>query len=343
MAVSMSDVARHAGVSQRTVSNVVNNYVHVSPTTRARVQASLDALGYRPNTAARRLRTGRTGTVTLAVPTFSERYFADLAEAVIAAAQRRGTTVVVETTGGRHEAELELLHGGGDIVTDGLIMSAVNLSRADERRLEDRRLKDRRLEDRKYPVVLVGDREPGSEIDHVGIKNREAAQAAVTHLLDTGRRRILLLGANNGPRRSYQLRLQGYQAALKKHGIKLDPDLVVSCEWTTAAAAEAITGLLGKPLPDGIFAMNDSAALGAIRALVRAGIDVPGQVAVMGFDDIVESSLATPSLSTVAPLLDDIAGMALDLLEEQFGAAGSHVPQHRMAGYELRLRESTTR
>jgi DNA-binding LacI/PurR family transcriptional regulator len=328
----MSDVARHAGVSQRTVSNVVNNYVHVSPTTRARVQASLDALGYRPNTAARRLRTGRTGTVTLAVPTFSERYFADLAEAVIAAAQRRGTTVVVETTGGRHEAELELLHGGGDIVTDGLIMSAVNLSRADERRLEDR----------KYPVVLVGDREPGSEIDHVGIKNREAAQAAVTHLLDTGRRRILLLGANNGPRRSYQLRLQGYQAALKKYGLEVDPDLLVDCGWTTAEAAEAITGLLGKPLPDGIFAMNDSAALGAIRALVRAGIDIPGQTAVIGFDDIVESGLSTPSLSTIAPLLDDIAAMALDLLEEQYGADQSRVPQHRMAGYDLRLRESTS-
>jgi DNA-binding LacI/PurR family transcriptional regulator len=87
--------------------------------------------------------------------------------------------------------------------------------------------------------------------------------------------------------------------------------------------------------------MNDSAALGAIRALLRAGIDVPGEMAVIGFDDIVESSLSTPSLSTVAPLLDDIASMALDLLEEQFGGDEGRVPEHRMAGYELRLREST--
>jgi len=330
----MSDVARHAGVSQRTVSNVVNNYVHVSPTTRARVQASLDALGYRPNTAARRLRTGRTGTVTLAVPTFRERYFADLAEAVIAAARRRGTTVLVETTGGRREVEIELLHGGGDILTDGVIMSAVALGREDERDLRDR----------KSPVVLVGDREPGSEIDHVGIRNREAAQAAVTHLLETGRRRILLLGANNGPRRSYQLRRQGYQAALKKHGIDVDPQLVIECGWTTAEASGAVSHLVeAGRIPDGIFAMNDSAALGALRALTRAGIDVPGEVAVIGFDDIVESSLSTPTLSTVAPLLDDIAGMALDLLDEQYGADEPRVPQHRMAGYELRLRESTTR
>jgi DNA-binding LacI/PurR family transcriptional regulator len=329
VAVSMSDVARHAGVSQRTVSNVVNNYVHVSPATRARVQASLDALGYRPNTAARRLRTGRTGTVTLAVPTFRERYFADLAEAVVSAARARSTTVLVETTGGRHETELELLRGG-EILTDGVIMSAVSLGRTDQRSA--------------HPVVLIGDREPGSAIDHVGIKNREAAQAAVTHLLDSGRRRILLLGANHGPRRSYQLRRQGYQAALKKYGIEPDPELVVECDWTTAAAADAVTALLTeKPLPatDGIFAMNDSAALGALRALGRAGIDVPGQVSVIGFDDIVEASLSTPSLSTVAPLLDDIAGMALDLLEEQLDE--DHVPQHRMAGYELRVRESTAR
>jgi DNA-binding LacI/PurR family transcriptional regulator len=298
--------------------------------------------------------------VTLAVPTFRERYFADLAEAVVSAARERSTTVLVETTGGRQETELELLRGGGEILTDGVIMSAVSLGRTDQRST--------------HPVVLIGDREPGSAIDHVGIKNREAAQAAVTHLLDSGRRRILLLGANHGPKRSYQLRRQGYQAALKKHGIAPDPDLLVDCDWTTAAAADAVTTLLAeRALPgatfamdgtvatdgtvtmdgtvamdgisavDGIFAMNDSAALGALRALVRAGIDVPGQVSVIGFDDIVEAGLSTPSLSTVAPLLDDIASMALDLLAEQFGADDSRVPQHRMAGYELRVRESTGR
>jgi DNA-binding LacI/PurR family transcriptional regulator len=327
MAVSMSDVARHAGVSQRTVSNVVNNYVHVAPATRARVQASLDALGYRPNTAARRLRTGRTGTVTLAVPTFRERYFADLAEAVVIAARDRGTTVLVETTGGRKETELELLRGGGEVLTDGVIMSAVALGRTEQRSA--------------HPVVLIGDREPGSTIDHVGIKNREAAQAAVTHLLDTGRQRILLLGANHGPKRSYQLRRQGYQAALKKHGIALDPDLLVDCDWTTTAAAAAIVKRFEDLKPDGIFAMNDSAGLGALHALRRAGVDVPGDVSVIGFDDIVESGLSTPTLSTVAPLLDEIAASALDLLEEQL--AEDHVPRHRMAGYELRIRESTTR
>ncbi|HZX09301.1 substrate-binding domain-containing protein, partial [Kribbella sp.] len=267
-----------------------------------------------------------TGTVTLAVPSFRERYFADLAEAVVGAARDRGTTVLVETTGGHRDAELELLRGG-EILTDGVIMSAVSLGRGDRRGA--------------HPVVLIGDREPGSTIDHVGIKNREAAQAAVTHLLDTGRRRILLLGANHGPRRSYQLRRQGYQAALKKHCTAIDPELLVECDWTTAAAAAAITRTFERLRPDGIFAMNDSAALGVLRALHRSGVDVPGDVSVIGFDDIVESGLSTPTLSTVAPLLGDIANGALDLLAEQRDE--EHVPEHRMAGYELRIRESSTR
>jgi DNA-binding LacI/PurR family transcriptional regulator len=208
------------------------------------------------------------------------------------------------------------------VLTDGVIMSAVTLGRTDVRS--------------KHPVVLVGDREPGSAIDHVGIKNREAAQAAVTHLLESGRRRILLLGAEHGPRRSYQLRRQGYQAALKKYGIA--DGLYVECDWTTAAAEEA---LMETELEfDGIFAMNDSAALGALRALRRRGLDVPGDVSVVGFDDIVESGHSTPTLSTVAPLLADIASNALDLLEEQLDP--DHVPQHRMAGYALRIRESST-
>jgi DNA-binding LacI/PurR family transcriptional regulator len=105
--------------------------------------------------------------------------------------------------------------------------------------------------------------------------------------------------------------------------------------------AAAITRTVADLRPDGIFAMNDSAALGALRALRRAGVDVPHEVSVIGFDDIVESSLSTPALSTVAPLLGEIAAGALDLLEEQL--TEDHVPQHRTAGYELRIRESTAR
>lgn len=333
MTVSMADVARHAGVSQRTVSNVVNGYIHVAPKTRARVQASLDALGYRPNAAARRLRSGRTGTVTLAIPSLGERYFADLAEAVIRAAAARGLQVLVERTGGEREAELELLNGGGTVLTDGMIMSAVSLGPDDGGIVPRPGL----------PLVLVGDCEPGTAIAHVGIENREAAREAVNHLLRSGRRRIALLGADHGPRRSYELRLEGYRAALADFGLVVDEDLLIACEWTAAAAAEAVSGYLSRTvqLPDGMFAMNDSSALGALPVLHELGIRVPQDLAIVGFDDIAEASRSIPSLSSVAPALDEIAAAALELIEEQFAGTAVDSPGHRVTGFELRVRQSS--
>lgn len=333
MTVSMADVARHAGVSQRTVSNVVNGYIHVAPDTRARVQASLNQLGYRPNAAARRLRSGRTGTVTLAIPFLGERYFADLAEAVIRAAAARGLQVLVERTGGERKAELELLSGGGQVLTDGMIMSALSLGPEDGGIVPQPGL----------PLVLVGDSEPGSAIAHVGIENRAAAYEAVSHLLRSGRRRIALLGAGHGPRRSYELRLEGYHAALADFGLSADESLLIVCDWTADASAVAMREYLARTQarPDGMFAMNDSSALGALPVLHEAGVRIPQDLAIVGFDDIAEASRSIPSLSSVAPALDEIASAALELIEEQFAGTRGGSPSHRVTGFELRVRQSS--
>lgn len=334
MPVSMSDVARHAGVSQRTVSNVVNNYVHVSPQTRARVEASLRELAYRPNVVARQLRSGRSGTITLALPGLQERYFADLAESVIDRARASGLRVLIETTGGEHAREVALLQGGGDQLTDGVIMSALSLGPDDDH-----------LDRADYPLVLIGDREFGGPVDHVGIPNREAARAAVRHLVEAGRRRIALLGAADGTEHTYSLRRQGFDDALLEAGLELDPALEFSGLWTRDEGERLIAELLesGTPLPDAIFGMNDSIALGAMRALLRAGIRIPEQVMIVGFDDITESRYSNPSLSTISPSLDDIAANALELLGEQFeGKRDDRPAQQRHTGYVLKVRESSS-
>ncbi|ACQ80513.1 transcriptional regulator, LacI family [Beutenbergia cavernae DSM 12333] len=330
MAVSMNDVARHAGVSQRTVSNVVTGSVNVAPATREKVLASIEALGYRPNVAAQRLRRGRTATVTLAVPSLHERYFADLAAAVVAEADRRDLKVLVETTDGDRENELALLRGG-DLLTDGVIMSAVALTARDEA-----------IRHPDYPLVLVGDRELYSQLDHVGTDNRGAAHAAVTHLLELGRRRIVLLGGRTGPSRTLELRMAGYRDALAEHQVAYDPDLVVACSWSHAAGEQAVRALLEQPgiAFDALFAMNDSAALGAIRALVRAGRTVPADVAVIGFDDIKEAQFSVPSLTSVGPAADDLAAAALDLLAAQLDGS-QRVPAHHRTPFHLHVREST--
>ncbi|MFB7251993.1 LacI family DNA-binding transcriptional regulator [Microbacterium sp. NPDC056234] len=334
MPVSMSDVARHAGVSQRTVSNVVNNYVHVSPQTRARVEASLRELGYRPNVVARQLRSGRSGTITLALPGLRERYFADLAEAVIDRARGLGLRVLIETTGGDRTREIDLLRGGGDQLTDGVILSALTLGPDDDR-----------LERADYPLVLISDREYHGPLDHVGIPNREAAAAAVHHLAESGRTRIALLGAGKHSEYSYSLRRQGFDEALAEAGLTLDPALGLAGVWTRDEGERLMTDLLhsGAALPDAIFGMNDSIALGAMRALVRAGIRIPEQVMLIGFDDIAEARYSTPSLSTIALSRDGLAASALELLSEQFeGDLGDRPAQHRRTGFELKVRESTS-
>ena len=334
MAVSMGDVARHAGVSQRTVSNVVNNYVHVAPATRAKVEASLAELGYRPNAAARQLRSGRTGSITLAVPSLAERYFADFADAVIRNAADAGIRVLIETTDGDHDAELALIRGGSGLLTDGLIMAAINVG-AD----------DHRSPRADYPIVLVGDRETVGWVDHVGLPNRKAVRAAVQHLIDLGRRRIALVGAgSSGATPTTELRLRGYLDALEAAGIEVDPALIIPTDWTRDGAEQVTNALLdsGDPLPDAIFAMNDSAAHGVLRAFRRRGIDVPGQVAVIGFDNIAESRYSTPTLSSIAPSLDQIATNALEMIADQLADTdGTRSPQQRHTDFEIVVREST--
>jgi len=335
MAVSMGDVAQHAGVSQRTVSNVVNGYVHVAPATRARVEASLVALGYRPNAAARQLRSGRTGSITLAVPGLGERYFADFADAVIRRAADQGLRVLIETTAGKHDAELALIRGGSGLLTDGLIMAAISL-RAD----------DHVVIPAVYPMVIVGDRETAGWVDHVGFPNREAVRAAVRHLIALGRRRIAVVGADPGAAGTptTELRLQGYRDALHEAGISFDPALVVPAEWTRDDGERVANAMVDGELvmPDGIFAMNDSTGLGLLRGFARRGIDVPSRVAVIGFDNIAESRYSTPSLSSVAPALDQIASTALAMIAEQLADSDSgRSPQQRHIDFDIIVREST--
>src|SRR6478752_17016 len=165
MGPTMHDVARVAGVSIKTVSNVINDYPHVRPGTRDRVNEAIHQLDYRPNLSARGLRSGRTGVIGLAVPSLRENYFAELADAVIRAAEKRGLGVMVEQTSGQRDAELR----------------AVSTSRP--RFLVGR------------PLVLLGERIFGGPTDHVTMHNMSSAQAAVEHLLEIGRRRIALIGA----------------------------------------------------------------------------------------------------------------------------------------------------
>ena len=338
MAVTMREVAAIARVSPKTVSNVVNDHPNVHPDTRARVQQAIAELGYRPNHSARGLRSGRTGVIGLAVPELRQAYFAELADAVIAAAAKRGLSVIVGQLGGDREHEIELLtHGLPQ--TDGLLFSPERLG------TEDRDL----LAYVDFPLVMLGEWIFGGPTDHVTMHNVSAARAAVEHLISLGRRRIAVIGAHPddetrvmGPS---NLRIQGYREALAAAGIEHDPRLErVVAPWHPEDGADAARQLIESGLEfDAIFTLTDSLALGALRALGEAGRVVPDDVAVIGYDNITISHLTIPSLSSIDPGRAEIAETAVSMLVEriEWGAGSSRPPRLHKAAFDVIVRESS--
>jgi DNA-binding LacI/PurR family transcriptional regulator len=334
---TMRDVARVAGVSVKTVSNVVNDFPYVSGPTRERVLAAIAELGYRMNFSARNLSLGRTGMIALAVPELRLPYFAELSDAVIAAAAERGYTVLIEQTGGVRERELAVLASDRRRMTDGLIFSPIGLRTADAAQLEV-----------DYPMVLLGERPLHGGVPHVGMANADGARAVAEHLLATGRRRIALIGSfdERGPSAG-SLRTRGFLGGLAAAGVEHDPARTgEALAWTRETGAAAMRRVLDRGVDvDAVFGLNDVLALGAMRVLYERGLRVPEDVAVAGFDDIEDGRFARPSLTSVEPGRAEIARTAVTLLVERLAggeadSAAERVPE-RVAEFRLHVREST--
>lgn len=336
MAATMNDVASLAGVSVKTVSNVINGYPYIKPQTRERVEFAIRSLDYRINAAARSLRAGRSRTLTLAIPELTQPYFAELAQAVIDEAATVDLTVFVETTGGDPGRELAIVSGEQPVLSDGLIFSPQGITPDEAGAITPG-----------VPTVLLGERVFHTAFDHVTMANVDAAAAAVGHLLDLGRTRIALLGARIDEPYvgTGALRLQGALRAFTDRGLEVPRDLVLFQEvWDRAHGERAVTRLLhGGTNIDGVFGMNDALALGALRGLLRAGARVPEDVAVVGFDDTLDAAFSTPSLTTVAPGRQEIARLAIELLRKRLdGDAGKGTHVELTAPFDLIVRESST-
>lgn len=330
----MQDVARHAGVSVKTVSNVVNGYPYIRDTTKEKVLAAIAELDYQMNASARSLRSGKTGMIGLAVPELSLPYFAELADSVIEYADTVGLTVLIEQTGANPEREKEVLHGFRRNLTDGLIFSPLELGPEDVAQFAVN-----------YPLVLLGERIFNAPVDHVTMDNIEAAQAATQHLVDQGCRRIAVVGAHEGETvGSAQLRTEGYIRGLTQAGITIDPALIREAGlWHRSTGAQAVFDMIEDGVEfDAIFALNDAMALGALYALQVSGRAIPQDVKVIGFDDVEEARFSYPTLSSVSPGRLQIASTAVDLLKERIDNPKQEMePRRVVADYSLSLRESS--
>ncbi|EGX55354.1 LacI family transcriptional regulator [Streptomyces zinciresistens K42] len=339
----IKDVARLAGVSEKTVSNVINDYTHVSDRTRRVVRDAIEELGYRVNLAGRHLRQGRTGIIALVIPELDVPYFAELARHVVREAERCSLTVLIHQTAADRDHELAALSGFGSSFVDGVILSPLALTPDDLRDRADA-----------PPTVLIGELlEEGA--DHVAIDNEKAAREATAHLIGLGRRRVLVIGGRSDTGQgTAQARTRGYRAALAQAGIAYDPAALLPVEsFRMPDGAEAVTRALREGArPDALLCLNDQLALGALRALYEQGVRVPEEVAVIGFDDVEAGRFSVPTLSTVAPDKGAVAKVAVDLLRRRMDeAAGSPAagaspaavrsPQDLVVAHSLVLREST--
>ncbi|WP_189265255.1 LacI family DNA-binding transcriptional regulator [Streptomyces fuscichromogenes] len=331
---TIQDVAKAAGVSAMTVSNVINGHPNVRPATRERVLEAVDRLGYRVNVAARTLRRGRTGTIGLAVPEINRPYYGRLAASIIAAAARHGLRVSIEQTDARRENELAALSLSRNRLYDGLILSTVGMGPADVGAL-----------DVDHPVVILGERIFGGPVGHVAMPNEAASEAATRHLVERGCRRIAIVcGRLGGEADVSSLRHAGYLRALAAAGLPADPELVVTTEsLTMREAARGVRERMAYGLGfDGVFCVTDTVAMGVLRALADAGVRVPEQVRVIGFDNVDESAYLVPSLSTVDPDHDLMAERAVALLTARIDQGGPGPEREEFTGpFRLVVREST--
>ena len=325
---TIRDVAALAGVSHQTVSRVINDDERVRPVTRQRVEAAITELDYRPNAIARFMATGSTRTFTCLAPNLTDYTFARIIEGAGQEARRQGYYLFSASAADEDTfATLvdQLVSSGR---TEGLLV--IN-PYADSRH--------HRLP-AGVPTVFVGARPRAEAVDSVALDDEGASTTATQHLLSLGHRRIATIC---GPMREdcSQDRLAGYQAALAAAGLSADPDLIIEGDWSATAGHGAFQRLMRLPNPPtAIFAQNDRMAIGVLRAAREAGVQVPGQLAVIGVDDMPLASYFDPSLTTMRQDLAAIGRQAARLLICAVEDPGAE-RQHLRLSADLIVREST--
>lgn len=302
--VNIADVAREAGVSAQTVSRALNNKGEISPDTRERVLATVERLGYRPNTLARGLVTQKTSTLGLVVPDIANPFFSEVARGAEDAAHDEGYSLLLCNAMENPAREMEALRTLDAQSVDGIILCSSRLSDNDLTSMMG-----------SLPaVVLVNRNLPIGSMRCACIDDEAGAYGAVGHLLGSGRRTIAFLAgpaaSNSGRRRGL-----GYRRALAEAGLAADPGLTLECAPDLEGGYEAARQMLAaRPQTDALLCYNDLVAVGALQALTALGRRVPEEVAVIGFDDILLAALVMPPLTTLRSDRQRLGAEAVRLL-----------------------------
>ncbi len=306
--VTIRDVAERAGVSVATVSKVINDRYGVSLSTVAKVQAVIDDLGYESSLVARSLRNHRTNVIGVLVSDI-EPYSAELIKGVAKAIRGTGYELVVYSAGGKTGTTVgwenrALSRLGGTLIDGALLVTPTVVGRSFG-----------------APVVAVDPHTGSDDVPTVDSDNRHGAELATQHLLDLGHRRIGFIGGRTDLE-SARLRELGYRQTMIRHGIDPDETLVCNGAYEPDIARAAAGKLLDlDDRPTALFAANDQSAIAAMEAAAERGLRVPEDLSVVGFDNIPESALTRPALTTVHQPIQQMGERAVEILLQLLAGA----------------------
>ena len=327
---TIRDVAQRAGVSVTTVSHVVNNTRPVEPNTQARVRVAIEALGYRPNLLARGLRSRKTNTIGLLVPDNSNPFFAEVARAIEDAGFEQGYSVILcnsDMKEAKQDAYLSVLLAKQ---VDGLILISSGDSPDPVKRIMQAGV----------PVVVV-DRELGDlPVDQVLVDNEQGGYLAGSHLVGLGHTRIGYIAGPSDIRPS-KGRVEGLRRALREAELELDPRAIARSDGRYTGGEEAMRELLARRRDlTAIFAYNDLMAIGAVAVLRQAGLRVPEDISVIGFDDIPQAATTVPAITTVAQPTSELGNVSARLLLNRLTSVADWEPSRVLLPTTLVVRES---
>lgn len=301
---TIQDVATEAGVSVASVSRVLANSGTVTEKTRKKVLVAVEALKYKPNVMARNLRVSATRAILVVVPDITNPFFSEILRGIELVANQNGYQVLLGDSDNRLEREIEYLDFLRQRQADGMILLT---ARMDQKLIEDIASQ--------YPVVLACEYfDEGSTIHSVSVDNIRAGFKAAEHLINLGHTR---LGCISGPPGIIlnRDRLKGFHRAMELHGLLPESLSIEEGTFTYDSGINAMNRLLSQDVPPtAVFAANDEMAIGAIKAARKAGVDVPGDLAVIGMDNIKFSSIFEPTVTTIGQPMYEIGNKAMELL-----------------------------
>jgi len=330
MSATINDVARRAGVSPKTVSNVIHQYPHVREATRARVLEAIEELGYQPNIAARSLVTRRHNLIGFVLWDILNPGYTEMVDTVVARAREAGYMVILGSAGRDPEEEERIATLLIQQRVDGVILASTTQAS----------MVPHRLTHAGIPVVMVSRYVENVSCDYVVADNHQGGYLVTRHLLNLGHQRIAFVQGTPSASTSLD-REAGYRQALADYGFEPDESLVVCGNYMSQGAYSAANRLLGLlQRPTAIVCANDLMAIAVIDAVMDSGLRVPEDVAVTGFDNIVWAASRSLALTSVKANLDVMAHEAVSLLLQRVEGQFAGPPRHVVLSPELVVRRT---